>query len=107
MLCYCLDDRYVAGLWFTRRDAVRCQSYPVSSSQGYTISYWGYSLSARSEWYPIPLSSLLFYRSGREPSRNKPLWSGNAELLYLIRWQGEVLLRLTRTTLYSQDLLPL
>ena len=28
-------------------------------------------------------------------------------MLYLIRWKGEVLLWLTRTTLYSQDLLPL
>ena len=50
MLCYCLADRYVAGLLFTRRDA---------------------------------------------------------ELLYLIKWQGEILLWLTRTTLCSQDLLPL
>ena len=29
------------------------------------------------------------------------------ELLHLIRWKGEVLLWLTRTILYGQDLLPL
>ena len=58
-------------------------------------------------WGPRVCIAFVVVRSGREPCRDKRLWSRNAELLNLIRWKREVLLWLTRATLFSHELLPL